>query len=74
MDFLSFIMKLNKEYQIITFEILSQLWDELGNSSLKQEKDLMFKWLKNFGDYNEQSAVQVTIFFKEKLIENESFA
>ena len=74
MDFLSFIMKLNKEYQIITFEILSQLWDELGNSSLKQEKDLMFKWLKNFGDYNEQSAVQVAIFFKEKLIENESFA
>ena len=53
----------SKDNQILTIEVLSNLWDELVlTAKFQEEKDMMFNWMK------EQKFCEVHLqFFKEKL-------
>lgn len=65
---------LKKDHSIVNFKLLSDLWDQMiVNSLIVEEKDLMFKWLKEFDKEKDKNIEEVVKFFKEKVVQNTDF-
>ncbi len=58
-----------KKPSISVFNLLSSLWSDLVTESLiPAERDIMFKWLREFAETNRENIEEVSKFFIDKVV------